>query len=115
MAKEGDVSWLTRLPIVEVSVKVYIVSDVNLADQTFRCCFLLYLEWFDPSIQVRFFSSSFFTFLFVVAVSVGLSVSVCLSLPHFVLLLVCAWHLVRSLELADALVFVYPASLLFFR
>ena len=48
---DTDNSWMQRLPIVEVSAKVEIVTDVNVADQTFRCMFLLYLEWFDASIR----------------------------------------------------------------
>ncbi len=42
---------MEHLPIVEVSVKFSIVTDVNLAEQTFRACFILYLEWFDASIR----------------------------------------------------------------
>ena len=32
-------------------MKVSIITDVNLADQTFRAVFLLYLEWFDESVR----------------------------------------------------------------
>ena len=43
-------SWTKHIPVVEVSAKITMISDINLADQTYRASFILYLEWFDPSI-----------------------------------------------------------------
>ena len=48
---ESDTSWRDFIPVVEVAMKVIQVTAVNVAEQTFRLCFFLYVSRCTPKFE----------------------------------------------------------------
>lgn len=45
---DGDIN---EFPLVELSIKIYKVSNVNTSDMTFEADFVCRLDWYDPNVQ----------------------------------------------------------------